>query len=549
MKKERETPESQLLNLLLDTGLYDRPPLLIARLVDLFSSLPRPACLRFFKKELGHPARPLHFQHVLLESAIQLAWVDLLEPLQSYILSAAPIQLVKSAMNAVAATRSLGAYRFFRELAVKCNRPEIVDLARGRIEILTAEVQLIKRFDALINGLPAHRNPYTGIDTLAEQLDVESRQLLLLPLQQLIGDELAALARLIGLCGDRIFTGPLLKRLQLDWTNLADEALRELLGALAVCARSSGKDREIGQALSRLFTQTPKDRRERVMIWSWPLLEEQDRVQMLNRFWVMGTENKRVLIDVLGREGDPRLAPLLLSGLEREDDDQLFETYLTWLLEHGHGRACLDRSARMNSPRRHLLLCGLGQGDCEAYVDDLLPWFHPGEDDDLLVCLAAGLLKTESPGAALRAWEMMRSGVSSPVLSALIRRLPDWLMRVNLPLDEVFAVARRERDLLPEWLVAWGRILEKTEDPERRMALFDGILVLFEDLAGADILHFIEFFRRTDFRSREECRLVKMELQMILNTLLKSPVPSSETRRLAELLRDLDRLEARWRVE
>jgi hypothetical protein len=536
----------QLLKLLLDATLYDRPPLLVARLTELLITLPRREVVSFFKAELIDADRPLPFQHALVEAAANLPWTELQQPLSRYILSPAPIQLIKGAMRALAASRRLSAYRFFRELSNKCSRPEIAELARGQIDFMLRENPVIHRFHALLNGQPAHRDPFTGLAALAAELDADSRKLLLLPLQQLPNSELTALARLIALCGDRFFAGPLLKRLQLDWLNFPDRTQKELLAALVVCVRSSGKAERVGQALDKLFHLTPEKRRDRVLIWTWPLLDETGKARLLDRFWHLTAEDRRALIEGIGDQEAARLTPLLLAGLEREDDDIMFEDYVAWLLLHQGGRVCLDRLDGLPPARRHLLLSQLCQGDCQDYVDDLLPLFHAGEADDILVCLAGGLLRTSSPAAAARAWELMSSGVSESVLSALIRRLPDWLPRTDLTLDAVFAVCRRETGLLVEWLVAWGRILEKATAPQTRLALLEGVLVLFEDRTGVELVHFVEFFRRMVLHTREEWLLVCLELRMILNTLLKSPLPAEETRRLAEFLRDLERQESKW---
>ncbi len=545
MNPESENTSSQLLRLLQDPLQYERPPLLISRLTEILAEMPRMEGVQFFSRELNRSGRSLHFRFVLLQAAVRLAWPELLDSLRAFVLSDGPIQLARSALSAVVATRSVEAYRFCLELMEKCLRPEIAELARGQIAVLLKENRRIHHLHAVLNGLPGHRDPFFGLEELAAALDRESRSLLIPALRKLCGTELAVLSRLAGLCADPVFTGPLLTRLQQDWRQLTDMVHKELLMALCCCAASFAKRERIRLALEKLFPMAVERQREFVLIWSLPLLSEETKADLFARFRTLAPKEKICLMEVISAEDMNRLSPFILEALGWEEDDQLFECYVEWLLERGFVRDCLNRLGGVQGTRLRLLLCGICSRDCQTFVNELLPFFHAGTEDDLLVSLSGALLKGSSTAAAKRAWELMKSGVSLPVQSALIRRLPDWLPLSAVPLEDVFAVCLTMEALQAEWLVSWARLLGLWVDSDTRLRILDGVLVMFEQLADTDPLPYIDFFRRLDLHSSEEFRLVREEVQLILNTLLRSSSRPAAVRMLAELLRELDKREIR----
>jgi len=542
MNQTQDYSSSSLLRQLLDPLQYERPHILVDRLVESFNAAPRTDGVHFFEQELQNPIRSLHFQFILLQTAARLPWFELLDLLRTFILSGVPIQLVKAALRAMVAIHGLTVYRFCGELVEKCLRPEITELAKGQIELLIHEDRMIRHLHAVLNGVQQHRDPFSGLERLAAVLsDKESRGMLVLPLRQLTGVELAVVGRLAGLCADQMFTGPLLNRLQLDWSTLSAVVMKELLRALGRCVGSTRKGRQIGQALEKLFPLTPENLKESVLIWSWPLLDEGLKSSLFERFTVLKADEKVALLESLPQEASHQLAPIVLNALEWESDDQIFQQLVEWLLGRGYTRECLDCLGGLSGPRLHLLLSGICKQNCQAYLYELLPYFHAGVEDDLLVCMAGALLKKPNIVTATRAWELLNSGVSLAVRSALIRRLPDWLPLLTVPLGQVFAVCQSTPSMQTEWLISWSRLLGRSTDPGFRLQIIDGVLVLFERIADTDPLPYVDFFRRLHFQSPQELRLVRDEVQLICNTLLRSASRPAAGRLLAELLRELDK--------
>lgn len=549
MNPEPENQVSALLRLLLDPAQYERPPLLVSRLRDRLTGMNRADGLAFLERELGNPDRSLHTRSVLLQLAGQLAWPELLDCLRSFILAEVPVQLAKAALRALSACHGLAAYRFCRELAEKCQRPEIVQMAQDQIAVLCREDRAILHFHSLLLGRPSHRDPFSGLEALAARLDREARELLIAPLRLLCGPELAVLSRLAGLCADPLLAGPLLGRLQSDWAYLPADTLQEMLRALCRCVRSSPKAARIGGVLSGLFPQSRPELRRFVLIWSLPLLDVRTRTELFESLPQLSSAEKTALLEAASAADAQRLAPQLLDGLEWETDQTLLELYAAWLLEHGYARACLDRLDRLQGDRSKLLLRALCAGDCRDFHRQLLPYFHAGSDDELLVSLAAGLLKTADRAAARRAWELLQGGVPPAVQSALIRHLPHWFPLAAVPLERLFAVCRTMPGLQGEWLVACAKLLETNRDEDFRHRILDGVMVLFEDQADADPLPFIDFLRRYPFGNEEERRLVCEELQLMINTLLRVSANPTYGRMLAELLRELERKGQGGKVE
>lgn len=538
---------SALLELLLDPDQYDRPPLLLSRLSDLLAALPRGQVTAFLESELGNPGRPLHFRFVLLQAAGRLAWAELLPVLRGYILTESAVQLVKEALKAMTAVHGLSSYRFCRELTEKSQRPELVELARVHLEALIRDNRIVYQFHHLIQGSLSHRDPFAGLESLAKNLDRKSRELIVPALRRLEGMELAALARLAGLCADAALTGPILNRLQRDWHRLPGELTRELLWALGRCAIPSGKGEKVGKALCRLFPATPAGGIHLAMIWSLPLLDPQTRGELFSLFPRLAPVEKTALLQAVEGEDVHGLAPLVADALEWESDDTFFEGYVEWLLARGYTRVCLDCLDRLKGNRLRMLIGALCAGDCKGCGRELLPYFHSGMDNELLVSLAGGLLKSPDRAAVARAWELMNSGVSDSVLSVLVRRLPDWLPVSGVSPEEVFRVCLAMPILHREWLISWSRLLERTEDAEDRLRILDGVMVLFEKAADADPLPYAEVFRRLNFRNPEELRLVREEVQLILNTMLRLSGSGSTGQTLAALLRELDQKAERLR--
>lgn len=542
MSPSQTRTASALLELLLDPREYERPSLLVARLTDLIGGLPQTDVLRFFEEELIHTDRSLHFRFVLLQAAAELSWPQLMDVLKRFVLSEAPIQLIKAALRAMAGIQALSVYCFCLELQKKCMRQELFELAGEQIALLLKAEHNVQLFHDILQGNLRHRDPFVGLEQLAKKMNPEALEHLVGALRTVHGAALAAASRLAGLCAQPIFSGPLLDRLRQDWKAENAELQREMIRALCRCAGGGQRRIRIGQTLESLFRETGPERKELVWIWSLPLLEKNCRKRHYSRFPALKAHEKMALLQEVSQEDVADLVPFVRNGLDCETDAQLFEFYVVWLIERGFVRQCLDRLSVMSGPRMRLLLCAVCNTDCTDFVGELLPFFHSGAEDDVLVCLSSALLRGDVPEpSAMRAWELMKSGVSPVVQSALIRRLPEWLSRSAAPLDELFAICRNTAALHNEWLVSWARILKDSAAAAFRLDVLDGVLVLFEAMADTDPLPYIAFFRGMTYQNREELRLVREEVSLILNTLLRSASDSQSGQQLAGLLRELDK--------
>jgi hypothetical protein len=162
-------------------------------------------------------------------------------------------------------------------------------------------------------------------------------------------------------------------------------------------------------------------------------------------------------------------------------------------------------------------------------------------ENDLLVCLAGGLLKDPDRGSALRAWELLNSGVSDSVLSVLVRRLPEWLPASGVPVEDVFRVCLAMPVLQTEWLVSWSRLLDRTEEAEARLRILDGSWCFSKNPPTPIPAPMWTFFRRLTFRSPEEAEIGAGRGAAHSQYLLRVSGRSSAGQMLAALLREMER--------
>jgi hypothetical protein len=516
---------------------------LFLRDIREYAETNRKVVLKTFSLLLKTRDLNIQLKYLLLKSAGELKYEELVPILKESLFIEKKVQIIKEAVNSLTAIGTFSAYRVVVDFLIKHRTEEYADKVERSLRDLFIKNPLAFHFDVFYRN----RGGVTGIQKSSEflirNLPDEFLPELLTAINSRYHKIKYEILRVLKNRPTPIFFATIYNSFRDCFESCDNELFLIHIEAMVANASVSKARTKIFEKLKSFVPQLEGDRK---IVFCIALLKMNNKelIHYISAIYPqLNYERKVMVYDNLNPDDYIYYMEFVREQLVQEPNEALLARNVQILVKANEYQLLFDTVDAEKGLRKTKLLDMILDNqprDIHGYIQR---YVTPSQNNRILrICLEYLVRRAADTYYELIS-EIFFSGVAPEIKTYIIRNVGKWddyhqKHFMEAVFKDLKVVAPFKKDYL---LAMLGVLNNKIFDEELEEKILNRILVMMEEATLEEIVNFIYFFDKYKINSDHERELIINELRLIQNTLLKSSNEQNLVRMIHVLIKDIEK--------